>query len=959
LRHRLTASSLAAGLTLALVPGLHLSLPARAPGPGSVRDVAIPVPSAAGRLTASVPGGASWTSAELPLGNARMLGFSWKDGTSSRVRFRTAGATGWSGWRDAEPEDAAPDPGTADAAAKPGTTFTEPVWLDEGTTRYQLSVAAPPRAGLRTQAEGVPGLTAHLVEPDLTPTTASSDPAGGASAAPARPAIITRAQWGADERIRGSIDYGRPVKVGFVHHTVQSNSYRAADSAALIRADYLYHVKTRGWSDIGYNFVVDRYGQVFEGRAGGMDRSVLGAHTGGMNSGSFGVALIGDFSTASVPGVAQRALARLFAWKLDVHHSDPLGTTVMRSAGGSTSRYKAGRLVTVRNISGHRDTNLTACPGAKGYTILAGLRRTVNATGRPKIYGGGASGPIDLERRTSAVFAARFTTRASWGATAVAADGRVMRRWSGRGTSVRLVWNGRDARNKGAALGTAKVTITAAAGGASARPVVAAVAVKATQRVLAPPDGTALSGGNGARVAGGARWPYAGSAERAADAGPSAAVTLKRAQAGLVTGPRAPLPDGVLARAKGSPLYLVSDGRRRQVVNAAARAGHGLGSTPVTWVPKAELDRLPEGPVLGAGDPLPDGVVLSNGARAWRMEDGRARPITSVAVTAWKARTPPAAAGTGVRNPSNYPAGARLGFPDGTLVRNAADGAVWAISDGARRHLASTSALAWLGYGRTRARVVRSAAGLSAHPAGAALTAGSPPPSGALIRSGATTWLAVGARRLVVPGAVLPALRQAVGRVSGGVAGRLPGAVRSYPDGTWLRAASGKLWVVSGGRRRPVDDGLASGALAGVSTRPLTASAFAVLPPGPAVTSAAPLPDGTMWRFAGNNRVYRIEEGRRRLVAVQAEDSWAPVPVTTAPGGWNAFEDLHTGPVLGWRDGVLIRSTTSGRVWAVTGGRRRWVATAAAMAGAGLSRAAAQPGSEATLALHRRAADLR
>ena len=145
-----------------------------------------------------------------------------------------------------------------------------------------------------------------------------------ATAATAQPRIVSRAAWGANESIRrAGPDYSDTVKAAFVHHTVQSNSYSPSESAALVRSDYLYHVRTRGWNDIGYNFLVDRYGRVFEGRYGGVTRAVLGAHAGGFNTNSTGVALLGTFTTARPTGPMLAALQRLLAWKLDLTHVDP------------------------------------------------------------------------------------------------------------------------------------------------------------------------------------------------------------------------------------------------------------------------------------------------------------------------------------------------------------------------------------------------------------------------------------------------------------------------------------------------------------------------------------------------------------------------------------------------------------------------------------------------------------
>jgi hypothetical protein len=227
-----------------------------------------------------------------------------------------------------------------------------------------------------------------------------------------------------------------------------------------------------------------------------------------------------------------------------------------------------------------------------------------------------------------------------------------------------------------------------------------------------------------------------------------------------------------------------------------------------------------------------------------------------------------------------------------------------------------------------------------------------------MIRVGRSTRLVVGGRGLPVPGTVIGAWRLGVNRVSGTVAARLGRAVRSFPDGTLLDAGD-RLWVVSGGHRRMVAGALARGVLAASPTRPFSHTAFSVLPLGPPVDAAAPVPDETLWRWQADGRLYRIEEGRTRRVAVDAEASWQPLPVSQAPAGWAPFASLPGGPAIGWRDGALVRSTATGRVWAVAGGQRRWVTSAGALARAGLPRASIVPGSEAGLALHRRGPDLR
>ena len=106
--------------------------------------------------------------------------------------------------------------------------------------------------------------------------------------------------------------------MAYVHHTAGTNGYTRLQAPAIVRAIELYHVKGNGWNDIGYNALVDRFGTVYEGRAGGVDRNVVGAHAKGFNTGSFGIAVMGDFRTADPPAAAVDALVKTLAWRLDL-----------------------------------------------------------------------------------------------------------------------------------------------------------------------------------------------------------------------------------------------------------------------------------------------------------------------------------------------------------------------------------------------------------------------------------------------------------------------------------------------------------------------------------------------------------------------------------------------------------------------------------------------------------------
>jgi N-acetylmuramoyl-L-alanine amidase len=307
-----------------------------------------------------------------------------------------------------------------------------------------------------------------------------------------RPAIVSRAGWGADESLRrGAPSYSRTVRAAFVHHTVQANGYAPSESAALIRADYVYHVRSRGWNDLGYNFVVDRYGRVFEGRYGGVTRPVLGAHAGGFNTDTTGVALLGTFTTSRPPAGMVAALERLLAWKLDLTHVDPRGLTTLTSRGGANTRYPAGRRIVAHTILGHRSTSYTTCPGSPVIGMLPAIRDAVARTGRPKIYGGAPSvSSVNPERGGHVGVHARFSPTVRWRVAVTGSNGTLVRAWSGVGAEATVRWNGRNAAGRPAPAGWATVTVTAAAGGATARPVHGQVFVDRAP----PPSGTSTGG---------------------------------------------------------------------------------------------------------------------------------------------------------------------------------------------------------------------------------------------------------------------------------------------------------------------------------------------------------------------------------------------------------------------------------------------------------------------------------
>src|SRR3954451_10565503 len=202
----------------------------------------------------------------------------------------------------------------------------------------------------------------------------------GARAAQAQspqPGMVMRDGWGAQNcPPRSAPQYGQ-VKAAYVHHTVSVNDYSREEAPDIVLSICRYHRNSNGWNDIGYNFLVDKYGTLYEGRAGGIGKAVVGAQAQGYNSQTTGIANIGTYSDVPVSQEAMNSMAALIRWKLPLHGAPTAGTTTLTSAGGDTNRYPSGRTITVDRIIGHRDTNNTECPGGALYGQLTQLRAMV------------------------------------------------------------------------------------------------------------------------------------------------------------------------------------------------------------------------------------------------------------------------------------------------------------------------------------------------------------------------------------------------------------------------------------------------------------------------------------------------------------------------------------------------------------------------------------------------------
>lgn len=194
----------------------------------------------------------------------------------------------------------------------------------------------------------------------------------------ARPAIVPRSAWlGADaRRAQPPPRYDDKVVAVFVHHTDSPNGYDCADTPRIIRYLYAGQTGSRDWDDIGYNFLVDRCGTIYEGRAGGVDRAVTGAHTQGFNHRTAGIAALGTFTAGvPVPKAMTDAIAAIAAWKLGLSETDPRSTVALTSSN-NLSRYSRGTTADLPAIAGHNEGFMTTCPGAALSARLPDIRET-------------------------------------------------------------------------------------------------------------------------------------------------------------------------------------------------------------------------------------------------------------------------------------------------------------------------------------------------------------------------------------------------------------------------------------------------------------------------------------------------------------------------------------------------------------------------------------------------------
>jgi len=301
------------------------------------------------------------------------IGVTWAPGSATGevvVQVRTRTEQGWTPWTELETEPASEIPAGPEAASPLLRDGAGPAWAGD-------SDGAQVRVDVRT-GDAPRDMELVLVDPGTSPADAPAAlPASvaGADAHGGRPHIRSRAEWGADESLRrGNPTYSHTLEAVTVHHTAGRSDYTEAEVPAVLRGIYAFHVQSRGWSDVGYNVLVDRFGTAWEGRHGGLERPVLGSHAGGFNTSTTGIAMMGTFEDIVPTPEVVRTVAQVAAWKLGLYARNPSGRVTLTS-GTDNGKYSAGQRVDLPRIFGHRDTGATSCPGTGGYGVLGEIRR--------------------------------------------------------------------------------------------------------------------------------------------------------------------------------------------------------------------------------------------------------------------------------------------------------------------------------------------------------------------------------------------------------------------------------------------------------------------------------------------------------------------------------------------------------------------------------------------------------
>ncbi|MGE0132325.1 MAG: N-acetylmuramoyl-L-alanine amidase [Blastocatellales bacterium] len=293
------------------------------------------------------------------------VGAVWEAGTRVAVSMRgSVDGSSWSGWREFNADH--------DSMTQPGERVGALTLMDRRTQFVQFRAVNENSAG--EEALAATGLKLHFISPGATPKEMRErieERARGENRMPStkypKPPVVTRTEWGCPDgqiTTHGSLSYTTVTHL-IAHHTAMGNEAPNSDWPAIVRSIWNFHVFERGWADVGYNYLIDPDGVIYEGRAGG--ENVVGAHFSGVNGGTMGVAMLGTFTSAAPTAKALNSLKKMFGWKCDQRGLDPEGTSL-----------HAASQLHLKTISGHRDgPGATECPGNAFYPLLPAIRTDV------------------------------------------------------------------------------------------------------------------------------------------------------------------------------------------------------------------------------------------------------------------------------------------------------------------------------------------------------------------------------------------------------------------------------------------------------------------------------------------------------------------------------------------------------------------------------------------------------
>ena len=908
------------------------------------------VPRVAIRVT-SVPGAEvrhlarGESSSAISVGPFRMLAFSARGSVGDhpiQVRVANRNSAAWGPWT----EVAFPDGEGGETEREPSWSWSAPLWTGDAD---RVQVRGQPDEGTVT------ALRIHAFDIDR----GDGGSLESAVAATATPAVITRAQWGANESLRTAApSYAPNVKMAFVHHTAGTNSYAPSESDDLIRGIYSYHVQSRGWSDIGYNFLVDIYGQTFEGRYGGIDRAVIGAHAQGFNTGSTGVAAMGTFTAFDPPPATKDALRTLLAWKLDVHHVDPATVTTMVSGG--SPKYAEGAVAQLWTISGHRDTGETSCPGDRLYAYLPTLRSGVAATGLPKIYDA-APVSVSVLHPFQVTMNARFSEPSAWNWTLDAPDGTRVASLSGSGTEFGATWNGTRALNGAASPGAYTWTIAATNASGTARPATGLI------RILPRYPNGAILKASGPEIwvlRDGILWPVASADAFITRYSWPEIITVSDATLSMYSSAGVGWRDGVLLGSAGA-VHIVSNGLRRHITSPETFLGLGLSFSNVRWVDDVAASVHAKGLPVDSPVIVPDGMLvkLSTSPNIYLVKGGRTRHVPTEAVFgSYRVGWHEVATITQAQMTALGAPGGPIGFRDGTLV-GTRDGKVWAVADGARRHIANETVFGALGL-QFADVVSASPAEATLHPEGTPVTSAIHP-NATLLKSASSpaVWMLRNGVRWPITSAdafITRASEWEIVSASDAAIATYPAIGIGWRDGVMLGTPDGRVHLVSGERRRWIatEEVLGALGLQMSNVRWVDQVGAAVHPEGPPILSADLLPDGMFIKQSSLSQSYLVKDGaRRQVVSFSAFQSYRAFQSEVATVSSAQMARLGQGPALGFRDGTLI-GTPDGKVWVISDGTRRWISSATTFEGMGYQYANIVWVTDAEAAIHPTGAEM-